>query len=86
MKQSFNIYSIQKLDDPFVDDINMRINQSAMHRHVPVSMQEMIRQSNVLFKVTGRCQERQSLRAFLHSNQVTICKKEKTSSVLKFHD
>lgn len=66
-------YGTQELNDPFIDDVNMRIDHSTVHVDVSIAMQQMIRQIECLFEVTGRCKKCQSLRIRLHANQITFC-------------
>lgn len=35
-------YVVQKVDDPFSDNVNMRIDVATVHFDLPISMQQMI--------------------------------------------
>lgn len=76
-KYSQHTYRVQIVNDPFVNDINMRINEAAVHCDFAVSMQEMVWQVQCFLVVASRCEEGQTLCVRLNTNQVSIFKKMK---------
>lgn len=66
-------YLVQIVNHPFFDDINMRIDHATVHSEFAIAMHQRFGQRHNFLEITGRCQEGQSLRHRLHTNQITIC-------------